>query len=301
MVLNAKHVCVQDKIFDIINYVLMTIMLLIVAYPLYFIVIASFSDFKYVNNGEVWLFAKGFTIEGYIKLFEYHKIWIGYRNTILYTLVGTSLNVILTLLSGYALSRKDLYGRTIFMYVVTITMLFNGGLIPTYLVIKRLNLIDSFWVMILPSAVSAWNIIVTKTFFQTTIPSELLESAQIDGCSNTRFFIYIALPISTAIIAVITLFYAVSHWNAFFNAFIYLRNNSLFPLQLILREILLENQAAEMMNLVSSDIMMEEDTQSLSDLIKYGIIIVSSLPVMILYPFLQKYFVKGIMIGALKG
>jgi putative aldouronate transport system permease protein len=302
MAVGIRYVSKGDKVFDVVNYIILTFALLVTLYPLYFVVIASFSDFRYVNNGEVWLWPKGFSLAGYTKIFENAKVWTGYQNSIMYTVVGTAVNVVLTLLSGYALSRKDFYGRNVIMYVMTFTMLFHGGLIPSYLVIKQLGLIDNFWVMILPGAIGAYQVIVTRTFFQTTIPDELLESAQIDGCTNTRFFLSIVLPLSSAIIAVITMFYAVGHWNAFFNAFIYLRDSRKYPLQLILRDILLENQAKEMFNIdTAAGSVSQDEVQNLSDLIKYGIIIVSSLPVLALYPFLQKYFVKGVMIGAIKG
>lgn len=290
----------QDKIFDVVNYVILTLVLLVVLYPLYFVVIASMSDFRFVNNGEVWLWPKGFTLAAYKEVFKYPRVWVGYKNSLLYTVIGTSLNVVLTLLAGYSLSRKDLYGRNVIMYFMVFTMMFHGGLIPTYLVIKRLGLVDNFWVMILPSAVSVYNVIVARTFFQTSIPDELLESALIDGCSNTRFFLSIVIPLSPAIIAVLTIFYAVGHWNAFFNALIYIRSPQLQPLQIVLREILLLNQSRELFGLSLSDESVVEQ-QNLADLIKYSVIIVASLPVLALYPFLQRYFVKGVMIGAIKG
>lgn len=287
-----------DNIFDIINYIILTIALIVVLYPLYFIVIASISDPDMVNTGKVWLSPKGLTLDGYKRIFEDTKIWVGYKNTIFYTIVGTFINILLTLPAAYALSRKDLYGRNFFMGIFTFTMFFGGGLIPTYILIRKLGMENTVWVMLIPGAVGVWNLIVAKTFFQSTIPDELLEAAVIDGCSNTKFFISIVMPLSKAITAVMVLFYGVGHWNAFFNALIYLRDPDLYPLQIILREILIQNEVdANMM----ADASAVSEMQRLSEMIKYAVIIVASLPVLIVYPFLQKYFVQGVMLGAIKG
>ena len=289
---------IHDYAFDIINYAILGIVLVAVLYPLYFIFIASFSDPDLVNAGEVWLFPRSFTIEGYERLVQEDKIWTGYRNSIIYLIVGTSINLAMTLPAAYALSRKDLLGRKFFMMAITFTMFFIGGLIPRYLIIKDLGILDSIWAMVIPNAVLVWNLIVTRTFFQVTIPEELLDASRIDGCSNMQFFFRVVLPLSKAIIAVIALFYGVGHWNAFFQALIYLRSEELYPLQLVLREILIEAQiAAEML----------EESESASDLItiaetiKYGVIIVASLPLLMIYPFVQRFFVQGVMIGAIKG
>ena len=289
---------IHDYAFDIINYAILGIVLVAVLYPLYFIFIASFSDPDLVNAGEVWLFPRSFTIEGYERLVQEDKIWTGYRNSIIYLIVGTSINLAMTLPAAYALSRKDLLGRKFFMMAITFTMFFIGGLIPRYLIIKNLGILDSIWAMVIPNAVLVWNLIVTRTFFQVTIPEELLDASRIDGCSNMQFFFRVVLPLSKAIIAVIALFYGVGHWNAFFQALIYLRSEELYPLQLVLREILIEAQiAAEML----------EESESASDLItiaetiKYGVIIVASLPLLMIYPFVQRFFVQGVMIGAIKG
>jgi len=286
-----------DRIFDILNYVFLTLCLLIVAYPLYFIVIASVSDPTAVYAGKVILWPARFTLEGYQRILDYESFFTGYRNTVIYTVVGTTVNVLITIPGAYALSRKDLVGRNVFMMGVTFTMIFSGGLIPTYLLVISLNLYNTMWALILPVAVSAWNLIVARTFFQQTIPDELLEAATLDGAGNTQFFLHVVLPLSKSIIAVMILFYAVNHWNSYFNALIYLKSAEKYPLQLVLRNILFENSLGDMVEDASTLALQ----QRLGDLIKYGIIIASSLPLLILYPFLQRFFIQGVMIGAVKG
>ena len=286
-----------DRTFDTVNYMILTIVLRLVAYPLYFIVIASVSDPVAVYAGKVRLWPEQFTLEGYRRILEYDAFFTGYRNTILYTFIGTAVNVLVTIPGAYALSRKDLAGRNVLMMMVTFTMIFNGGLIPTYLLVLQLNLYDSMWALILPVAVSAWNLIVARTFFQQTIPDELLEAALLDGCSNAQFFVRIVLPLSKSILAVMVLFYAVNHWNSYFNALIYLKSPEKYPLQLVLRNILFENSMGDMVEDAST----LAAQQRMGDLIKYGVIMASSLPLLILYPFLQRYFIQGVMIGAVKG
>lgn len=288
----------EDKIFDFINIFLVAIMVILVVYPLYFIVIASISNPNLIYEGKVWLLPKDITFEGYQRIFSDSKIWLGYKNSIVYTFVGTLVNVSCTLMAAYALSRKDLYGRNIIMFLFLFTMFFSGGLIPTYLVVKNLGLLNTMWALILPKAVAVWNVIVARTYFQTTIPNELLEAAKMDGCSDAKFFWKIVIPLSKPIVAVMVLFYAVGHWNSYFDALIYLNNEDLYPLQLILRNILIQNEASTQM---MSDIDSLAAKQRVSELIKYGVIIVASIPLLILYPFVQKYFVKGVMIGGIKG
>ncbi|MEW9052117.1 MAG: carbohydrate ABC transporter permease [Neobacillus sp.] len=288
----------EDKVFDIINVFLVGMILLLVIYPLYFIVIASISDPNMIYEGKVWFLPKELTMEGYERILRDSKIWLGYKNSIVYTVVGTIVNVSFTLMAAYALSRKDLYGRNTIMFLFLMTMFFSGGLIPTYLVVKNLGLLNTMWALILPKAVAVWNVIVAKTFFESTIPGELLEASRIDGCNDVKFFWKIVLPLSKPIVAVMVLFYAVGHWNSYFDALIYLNNENLYPLQLILRNILIQNQASTMM---ISDLDSLAAKQRVSELIKYGVIIVSSLPLLIVYPFVQKYFVKGVMIGGIKG
>ncbi len=288
----------EERMFTIVNTVLLAIITLIVLYPLIFVVSASLSSPIEVMNGNVWLFPKKFNFDSYRMVFREPDIMTGYKNTLLYTVTGTALNLLLNIAGAYALSRRDLAGRKLFTGIFVFTMFFSGGLIPTYLLVKNLNLIDSFWVMILPNAVSMWNIVIMRTYFQSSIPFELQEAAFADGCSNTGILVRIILPLSKPIIAVMVLFYGVMHWNAFFNALIYLSDRNKYTLQLILREILIQNQMSE-------DILADVDSlamkQMIAEGIKYALIIVASVPVLVLYPFLQKYFVKGVMIGAIKG
>lgn len=285
----------SDRIFDLCNYFFLAVLTLIVLYPLYFIMIASVSDPIAVGGGEVWLYPIEFTLEGYQKIIQNDTIWRGYKNTLIYMIIGTLVNVAVTVTGAYPLSRRDMYGRHLFMFLITFTMFFSGGLIPTYLLVRSLGLMDTMWALILPGAVSVWNLIITRTFFQHTIPNELREAAAIDGCSDFKFFALVVIPLSKAIIAVLVLFYGVSHWNSFFSALIYLREESSYPLQLVLRNILIQNEVQELMKLELGA------SHDLSESIKYGVIIVASLPVLILYPLVQKYFVKGVMIGSLKG
>ncbi|MDF2962971.1 MAG: carbohydrate transporter permease [Paenibacillus sp.] len=287
-----------DKVFDVCSYVFLSMLLLTVLYPLYFVVISSISDPDMVNLGRVTLYPQGITMEGYNRIFADSAIWLGYRNSLMYTVLGTCLNVVLTLTAGYALSRSDLAGRNLFMLLIVFTMFFGGGLIPTYLLVKSLGLVNTIWAMILPNAVSAYNIIITRTYFQSSIPGELLEAAKIDGCSNSRFFLQIVLPLSLPIVAVMVLFSAVGHWNSYFQALIYLKDEQLQPLQIILRKILINNEASEHM---VDGLVNQAEVVKMAETMKYGIIIVSSLPVLVLYPFLQRYFLKGVMIGSLKG
>jgi putative aldouronate transport system permease protein len=288
----------EDRILSAVIYALLGLVLLAVAYPLYFIVIASMSAPSEVNTGGVWLFPKGFTLEGYRRIFSDSQLLGGYRNSLLYTVAGTSLNLVLTLTGAYALSRKDMFGRGFFMGMLAFTMFFSGGLIPLYLLITRMHLYNTFLVMILPNAVSVWNIVIARTFYQSNIPDELHDAGVIDGCSDFRFFASVVVPLSAALTAVLTVFYAVGHWNAYFNGLIYLKSRERFPLQLILREILIQNQFQADQQV--DDVYMAE-AQMLAESIKYGVIIVASVPVLILYPFVQRHFVKGVMVGAIKG
>ena len=290
----------SDRIFNAVNYVFLSVILLAVAYPLYFMAIASFSDPHLVNNGKLWLIPRGITFEGYRRIFGDSRIWTAYLNTTIYTLGGVSVNLLVTIPAAYALSRRDLWGRNLVMALFTFTLLFGGGLIPTYLIIRSLGILNTRWVMIIPNAVAVWNLIIARTFFQTTIPPDLLDASRMDGATNIRFFMSVVIPISPAIIAVLALFYGVGHWNAFFEALIYLKDPELYPLQLVLRSILIMNEsAAEMMEAADPDTVAEQ--QRIIEVIKYGLIMVASVPVLLLYPFLQKYFIKGVMIGALKG
>ncbi|GIP34211.1 carbohydrate ABC transporter permease [Paenibacillus sp. J2TS4] len=289
---------IEDRMFEACNYFLLTLVLVIVLYPLIFVLSASFSDPYKVINGQVWLWPQDFTLKAYSKVLQNQDILTGYWNTILYTVTGTALNLTATIMAAYPLSRKDFYGRNGIMAIIVFTMFFGGGLIPVYLLIKNLGMVNTFWVMIIPNLVSAWNIIIMRTFMQSSIPLEVQEAAAIDGCSNLQILWRVVLPLSTPIIAVMVLFYGVSHWNAFFNALIYLTDRDKYPLQLILREILIQSQMQEMLG-VSEESLVAQIMDA--EAIKYAVVIVANLPVLLLYPFLQKYFVKGIMIGAIKG
>ena len=287
----------SDRIIDLIVSVAICVFLFLTIYPLIFVISASFSSPMEVFAGKMWLLPKGFTTEAYKLVFRNKDIFIGYRNTVLYTAIGTFINVAMTMLGAYPLSRKKMYGRNMFMAYFTFTMFFSGGLIPTYLIIKSLGLYNTFWVMVIPGAVSVYNMIVARTYMQTTISEELYEAASIDGCSDGPAFFRIVLPLSAPIIAVLTLFYAVGHWNSYFNGLIYLGDRNRYPLQLILREILLSNMTGDMTEMLETDI----NKFLVSESLKYAVIIVSCLPMLVLYPFLQRFFIKGIMIGAIKG
>ena len=295
--MKLKRISRADRALDVTLYVLLGLVIVICAYPVYFILLASVSNATYVNSGELLLYPKGFHLEGYRFVFRNDKLLIGYRNTIFYTAAGTLLGLFASLSAGYSLSRRDLPGRGLAMFLLVFTMYFSGGLIPTYLVVKSLGLLNTRAVLIILGSVSAYNIILIRTFFMSNIPNELQEAAFIDGCGNIRFFVTIALPLSTAIIAVIGLYLAVGYWNSYFTALIYVADRSKSPLQIYLREILMTNEKV-------SDI---EDGElagqymQMLQVVKYAVIVVATLPVMCIYPFLQKYFVKGVMIGALKG
>lgn len=297
--MNQKFATRGDKIFNIITYILLTIGVILVIYPLYFIIIASFSDPNMVLNGKVWLFSQGVSLDGYRYILRYDRLWIGYRNSIFYTIAGTLVNLILTLPCAYALSRRELVGRNVIIAFLAFTMYFSGGLIPTYLLVMKLKIYNTVWVLLLLGGASVWNIIISRTFFASNLPSELREAALIDGCNEFRFFFSIALPLSKALVAVMILFYGAGHWNSYFKALVYIRNENLRPLQLVLREILITSQSNAAALLGDFDQL--EELQRLSEMIKYGVIIVASLPLLVLYPFLQKYFVQGVMIGAIKG
>ena len=295
----------QDRILNAVLYVLLSLILLAVAYPLFFVLIASISDPVLVNTGKVWIIPRGVTLDGYAKIVQHQDLLRGYRNSLAYATLGTLLNLGLTLTAAYALSRRDLPGRNGIMLYLTFTMFFSGGLIPTFLLIRDLGLYNTFLIMILPAggsalhlAVSVFNIIIARTFFMNTIPQELLDAAVMDGCSDLRFFRSVVLPLSGAIVAVLMVFYAVGHWNGFFHGLIYLRERERFPLQLILRDILIQNTFTEELEIDDENALA---AMMLAESIKYGMIIVASVPVLILYPFVQKHYVRGVMIGAIKG
>lgn len=286
-----------DKAFDAVLVVISLLVILVIAYPLYFVIIASFSKPEMVLNGEITFFPKGFNIESYKMLLSERKVWVGYRNTLLYTVLGTCINLVLTTLAAFPLSRKDMPARTLLTFVISFTMLFGGGMIPVYMVVKGLHLTDSIWAMIIPNAIATYNLLVMKNYFQTNIPDELQEAAEIDGCSHAQVLLRVIMPLSKPILAVVVLFYAVGHWNAFFNAVLYLRNQELYPLQIVLRDILLQNS----LEAVGGDLTGMYEKVMRGETMKYALIIIASAPVILLYPLIQKYFVQGIMVGAIKG
>lgn len=287
----------EDKVFTIVNNLFLVTVLVLVAYPLTYIVSSSFSSPEAVIKGRVKLFPVEPSVVGYREVFLYPKVWIGYTNSLFYMVVGTTLNVFMTILAAYPLSRPDFYGRRVVIAVFTFTMFFSGGLIPSYLLVRSLGMLNRRAALIIPGALAVYNVIITRTFFMNTIPESLLEAAHMDGCGDFRFVRSIVLPLSGAIVAVNALFYAVGHWNQYFGALIYLRDEKLYPLQIYLRSILILNSMEETMQ----DLDMMEEKLRIQQLLKYSLIVVASVPVLAIYPFVQRYFVKGIMIGSLKG
>lgn len=288
-----------DKAFDIVNYIFIAIVLLIICYPLYFIVIASFSDPDMVSNGQVTFFPRGVSLRSYIRTFQQKDIWTGYMNSLFYTIAGTAISLCFTLPAAYSLSRKDLPGKGLMMGLITFTMFFSGGLIPTYMLVQKLHLYNTRTILLLISAVSAYNLIIARSFMSANIPTELLEATQIDGGSDFTFFFKVVVPLSKPIISVLILLYAVSQWNAYFNALIYIKDRVLYPLQVILRELLIQTENSAMMSGGSATSIAE--ARKLANMMKYSIIIVSSVPLLAVYGFVSKYFEKGLMIGAIKG
>ena len=286
-----------DRVFTIINAIIMILVCIVVVYPLYYVLLASVTDPVVVNSGKLLLYPEAWYTEGYITTLEYGPLWTAYKNTIVYTVVGTVVSLICTIPAGYALSRMDLVGRKPIMFLFTFTMFFSGGMIPLYLTIQQLHIYNTIWAMVLPVAVSAYNLIVCRSFFDTSVPIELLEAAKIDGCSDFGFFFKIAIPLSKTIIAVMTLFYATAMWNQFFNALMYLQDYDKMPLQVVLRDLVLMNQANQMGSSGAEMVM----RQKLAEQLKYCIVVVAAFPLLCIYPFLQKYFAKGVTIGAVKG
>lgn len=294
----------KDRVFLCINYLFLAIAFLVTLYPMIFVLSASISDPHAVASGKMILWPVGITFSGYEHLMQYKDIWTGYANSIFYTVLGTIFNLAATIPAAYALSRKDLPGRGAIMGLFIFTMYFSGGLIPAYLNMKSFQLLNTRTIMLLSGLLSVYNLIVSRTFFANSIPWELHEAAQIDGASDLQIFGKIILPLSKPIMAVMMLYYGVDHWNTYFNAMIYIKDRSKFPLQLFLREILLQAQAAASSIVEGADaetlkaMLAQQDT---ANLLKYGVIVVATLPMLIMYPWMQKYFAKGVMIGSVKG
>ncbi len=287
----------KERRFDFLNVGILIFFAVVTLYPLYFVVIASISSPIDVNSGKVILFPVNLTFDGYREIFQYEPLWKGYINTVLYTALGTVINLVVTITSGYALSRQDLPWRRFLTFLFIFTLFFQGGLIPRYLVVKDLGLMNNLGAMIWPNALNVFYLMMCVTFFRTSIPQELHESARMDGCGTFRYFTRIVLPLSQALVAIMALYYGIFHWNSFFDAYMFLTDKDKYPIQVVLRDLIISNQSMSM----DIDPMAADERQRLADLIKYGAIIFSSLPVLIVYPFLQRYFVKGAMIGAVKG
>ena len=288
----------SDKIFQVINYAFLGFILLIVLYPLVFVLSAFLSSPELLLKGEVWLLPKGLSFDSYARVFSNKDILTGYLNTIKYTIIGTAINVLMTIAAAYPLSRRDFVGRGVLTVFMVFTMFFSGGLIPTFILVRDLGMYNSMWALILPSAVSVWNVSIMRTFFQTSVPFEIQEAAMIDGCSNIGILVRIVLPLSLPIILVMIMFYSVSHWNSFFSALIYLTDRAKYPLQVILREILIQDHMGEMIDTFDEGIIRQ---MLLAEGLKYAVVVVANLPVLMIYPFIQKYFIKGMTLGGLKG
>ncbi len=294
---HRQQVSPGDRVFDFVLVLITILVVVLILYPLYFVTIASISDPMQIFQGEVILWPKGLNLEAYKRVFQNQDVFTGYKNSLIYTVLGTLITIAITFSAAYPLARKKLYGGSKIMGFFMFTMFFSGGLIPTYMLVKSLHLYDTLWAVILVDTVSVYNIIVARTFMQNTIPEDIYEAAEMDGCSDIRAFFKIVLPLSAPIIAVLVLFYGVNLWNSYFNGLIYLSDRETYPLQLFLREILLNNMADSMIDSIGIDV----SKFMVGESIKYAVIIVSSVPMLILYPFLQKFFVKGVMIGAVKG
>lgn len=288
-----------DRAFNIAATTVLLLSILAVVYPLYFIVIASISDPNAVYEGKVWLFPSGITNEGYERIFADSRIWNGLGNTVIYTVLGTAVSVSTILCGAYALSRKDMPGRKILMLLFVITMFFDGGLITKYLVVRDLGMLDTVWAVVLPGAVGVWNLIIARSFFEHTIPNALREAAQMDGATDFKFFFQMVLPLSKPLIMLMVMVHVVAHWNSFFDALIFLNDDSKYPLQLVLRNILIQSDVSSA-GTTGGDIESYAAAQRIAELTKYAMIVVSSLPLMIALPFMQKHFTKGAMIGAVK-
>lgn len=288
---------VGDRLFLAGVYLFLTIVFVLVFYPLLYVFSSSLSSPLAVSSGRVWLWPVDFSLRGYQVTLGNPQIITGYANSLYYTFFGTLISVVLTVLLAYPLSRRTLAGRNSIMLFITFTMIFSGGLIPTYLVVKELGMLNTRWALLIPQAVAAWQVIIARTFFQVNIPEELAEAAALDGCSDLRFLWSVVLPLSKPILAVLVLMYAVGQWNAYFDALLYLKSADLQPLQLVLRSILILNTATS----GTMDAVTMAERQQMADLLKYALIVVGSLPVLLIYPFAQRYFVRGMLIGSIKG
>ena len=288
-----------DKVFYIVNFIITTVVVFIILYPLWFVLCASVSDQARVFQDPAILLPHGYNLESYIKTIGHKDIWIGFKNSTIYTLCGTLINLLLTVFAAYPLSRPDFTGKSIFTFILTFTMFFSGGMIPTYIVVDSLGLINSMWALIIPTAINFTNVIIVRTYFKSSVPYEMQEAAQIDGCGNFRLLFSVIIPLSTPILAVITLYYSVGHWNSYFTALLYIYDRVKFPLQMFLRELLIQANMDSLVEFAESQQRFEQLIQK--EGMKYAIVVISSLPFVMLFPFFQKYFSRGVMMGAIKG
>lgn len=289
----------EDRWFDRLNTVFLIAVVIVIGYPLWFVLIASVSDPHAVQSGEVWLWPVGLNLDGYARVFAQGSIWIGYRNTVVYTIVGVALHLLIVLPCSYALSRRRMTGRTGVTWYILITMLFSGGIIPTYLVVKDLGMLDTLWAVVVPGAAGAWSILVGRAFFTQSVPEELAEAATVDGAGDIQTFLRIAIPLSAPIIATLALFHGVGLWNEYFKALIYLSDRDKYTLQLVLRELLVVSQDTSQGGAGTAGSLIEQ--QRLAALIKYAVMVVAALPLLVVYPFLQRFFTQGVLIGSVKG
>ena len=285
-----------DRIFGLVNAALLWIVSIIMLYPLLYVVACSFSDPLSVVQSRITLLPQGATLAAYERVFRNEMIMSGYKNTLVYTLLGTAINVVITLMTAYPLSRPDLVGKKAVNSMIAFTMLFSGGMVPTFLVVKDLGLMDSVWAIVLPGAMSAWNMFIVKNYYMTSIPRELIEAADVDGASDIRAYLSIVTPLSAPIVAVMVLYYGVGHWNAYFDALLYLRDKARYPLQLVIRTFFTASDYAEQGGGSGDTAML-----LINETMKYALIVIASAPILCLYPLLQRYFIKGVMLGAIKG
>jgi putative aldouronate transport system permease protein len=288
-----------DIVFNAVNTVVLTLAVLLVLYPLWFVLIASISNPTLVSMGKVLLIPKEISFKAYKTVITDQNILTGYRNTIFYTVAGSALSVFFTAMTAYAIAQKHLFGRKLITGALLLTMFFSGGIIPTFLIIDKVGLLDKPYTMLFVGMLTTYNIIITRTYVQSSIPGAMLEAAMIDGCGDIGIFFKLVLPLSKPVLSVIALYYASAHWNSYFNALIYLNNRDYMPLQIFLREILIQNSTSNIMD--TEDAIEMAERADLARTLKYALIVVASLPMIVIYPFVQKYFVGGVMIGSVKG
>lgn len=301
LIFKKKKGLSQDRIFDWVNDVLMLVMLVIFTWPLWFVFIASFSDPIAVNSGQVLLWPKDVMWNGYEMTFEHKDLWTGYKNTIIYTVVGTFLNLVLSVCFAYPLSRKNFKLKKLFLIMFVFTMYFSGGMIPTYLIVKKMHILNTGWAMMIPSAISVYNALIIRSYFVNSIPAELEEAATLDGANTAQYLWKVVLPLSKPVLAVVGLYYAVYHWNDYYNALIYIYKDSLYPLQSVLRSILMTSNSLVDATASAADAEAMEAAFNTYLAMRYCVIIVAAVPMLCVYPFIQKFFVKGVMVGSVKG